>query len=304
MILAILFGFLLTGGFYLKTSQYSNKGYYETEVITPVPGSAEESLQLETFAVKKCRSNTAINFLIDNSGSMQFGNKMQELKTALITFANEFPPSGAIALQTYSETVKNRVDFSLFIDSKQKFINEVEDMDWMSATHSKDAFLAAQNSFNRGKTLFPDYQFALIFISDGIPETRVGNNTCGGGTCGGGTCTGTLSGGECRNGIMTGGTCTGGTSTEYCMEHPILKNTCRCYDPTQDPTQIANVLKNILGIRIFTIAFTDDLADARLNNKLQTLMQSLASPGDYYLAPIETELTDIIDEVTNEICTQ
>lgn len=304
MIVAIIFGLLLSGGLFARTSKYPNRGFYETEVITPQPGSGEEGLQIETFKVKECRSNMAINFLIDNSGSMQFGNKMEELKNALITFANQYPLSGAIALQTYSETVRNRVEFSLFKDSKQKFIDQVNDMDWISATHSKDAFNAASVSINKGKTLFPDYQFTLVFISDGIPETRLGNNTCGGGSCGGGNCSGNLVGGECRNGLMSGGTCTGGTSPEFCMEHPILADTCRCYDSNQDPSAIASLLKAApSNVRIFTIAFTDDLADAHLNNKLQSLMRSIASPGSYYLAPIESELTDIIDQIANRICT-
>lgn len=276
MILAVILGFLLTGGFFVRTSRYPNQdqGFYETEIIVD-KNASKSALQLETFTIKRCANNTAVDFLIDNSGSMQFGTKMAELKRALTMFADKFSPSGAIAFQTYSESVKTRLEFSLFKDSKSKFLSEVASMKPLTATHSRDAFIIAQDSLNKGKTKFPQHKFALIFISDGIPETKSGNDAC-----------------------------PGGIGSEYCMEHPLVKGECRCYDVNQDPRDIATQIKSS-GTRIFTIAFTDDLADAYLDAKLQLLMRDLASsPEDYYHAPIESQLTNIINQIANIICAE
>lgn len=287
LIVVLILAFLLAGGIYTRFSKFPNQGTYETELFG-TGSSDQEGLQLGTFGVLQCKNKTAINFLIDNSGSMQFGepdSKIQQLKTALRTFAEYFPPTGAIAMQTYSETVKERVPFSIFNESKSLFLAEVAAMGPQTATHSRDAFLVAENNINLGKGLFPDYQFSLVFISDGIPESRNGNTYCGGGSC-------------------SGGSCTGGTSPEYCMQHPLADNACRCFDTNQDPTDIATRIK-ANGIRIFTIAFTDDHADAKLNDKLQNLMRNVASgPNDYFHAPVNNQLTNIISLITNRICVQ
>lgn len=276
LIVVLILAFLLAGGIYTRLSAFPNQGIYETELFG-AGSSDQEGLQLGTFGVLHCRNKTAINFLIDNSGSMQFGepdSKIQQLKTALRTFAEYFPPTGAIAMQTYSETVRERVPFSLFNESKSLFLEEVAAMGPQTATHSRDAFLVAENNINLGKGLFPDYQFSLVFISDGIPESRQANNLCAGGPQG-----------------------------EYCMRHPLEPSACRCFDTNQDPTDVATRIK-ANGTRIFTIAFTDDHADARLDDKLQNLMTNVASPGDYFHAPVNNQLTNIISLITNRVCTQ
>jgi len=290
MIIAVVLAFLLTGGVFARMSKYPNQGIYETELFGSGSDGSQKNLQLGTFGVLKCTNKTAINFLIDNSGSMQFGepnSKIDQLKTALRTFAEYFPPTGAIAMQTYSETVKERVPFSIFNTSKTLFLEEVAAMGPQTATHSRDAFLVAEQNINLGKGLFPDYKFSLVYISDGIPESRNGNSFCGGGNC-------------------SGGTCSGGTSAEYCMPHPLAHNFCRCYDTNQDPLDIANRIKSN-GTEIFTIAFTDDHADADLDAKLQNLMRNIAtepSSGHYFHAPVTNQLTNIISLITNRICNQ
>ncbi len=280
MIIAVILAFLLTGGVFARMSKYPNQGIYETELFGSGSDGTQKNLQLGTFGVLKCTNKTALNFVIDNSGSMQFGepnSKIDQLKTALRTFAEYFPPTGAIAMQTYSETVRERVPFSLFNSSKTLFLEEVAAMGPQTATHSRDAFLVAEQNINLGKGLFPDYKFSLVFISDGIPESRQQNNLCPGGQHG-----------------------------EYCMVHPLAPSACRCYDTNQDPLDIANRIKNN-GTEIFTIAFTDDHADADLDAKLQNLMRNIASEpstGHYFHAPVTNQLTNIISLITNRICNQ
>jgi hypothetical protein len=274
IVFAVILGFLLTGGFVFRTSNYPSQQSDQTIVITkPVPLS-KSSLQLNTFDVKRCSSTTAIDFLIDNSGSMQFGTKMQELQNALKIFAGKFPTSGAIALQTYSETVQDKVHFSLFKDSKNQFLNAVSAMTPQTATHSKDAFLVAQNSLKQGMKDFPNYKFSLVFISDGIPETDAANKAC-----------------------------IGGQNSQYCAPHPFDSAACRCYDVNQDPTSVASQIK-ASGVRIYTIAFVDS-SESKFNADLQTMMADVASsPSDYYMAPIDTQLTDIITQISTSICTE
>ncbi len=284
IILAILFAVLFSGVLFSRTSKFPNQGIYETELFGTA-GTDKDGLQLSTFGVLQCTNKVAINFLIDNSGSMQFGEptaKIDQLKVALRTFAEYFPPTGAIAMQTYSEAVKERVPFSIFNTSKSLFLEEVGAMGPQTATHSRDAFLVAEQNINLGKGLFPDYEFSLVFISDGIPESRQANNFCDGDHDG-------------DHGDQTG---------EYCMPHPLAPNACRCFDTNQDPSDIATRIKSN-GTRIFTIAFTDDHADADLDDKLQNLMRSIASsPNDYFHAPLNNQLTNIISLIANRVCNQ
>ncbi len=277
VILILILAFALAGGVFTRLSPFTNQGTYETELFG-TGSTTQEGLQLGTFGVLQCKNKTAINFLIDNSGSMQFGepdSKIDQLKTALRTFAEYFPPTGAIAMQTYSEQVRERVPFSIFNESKTLFLEEVSAMGPQTATHSRDAFLVAERNINLGKGLFPDFQFSLVFISDGIPESRQMNNLCPGG----------------QNG-------------EYCMRHPLAASACRCFDTNQDPTDVAARIK-ANGTRIFTIAFTDDHADAKLNDKLQNMMRNVASgPNDYFHAPVNNQLTNIISLITNRVCVQ
>lgn len=272
IIIGVIMGFLFTSGMFFRTSDYPEKKDVETTIITQPVESSNSNLQLRTFNIQTCSSKLAVDFLIDNSGSMQFGTKMQSLKNALKVFAAQFPDSGALALQTYSETVNNRLPFTVFKDAKEQFLNDVDSMAPLSATHSKDAFLVAQNSINDGKSSFPNYNFNLIFISDGIPETDAKNQLC-----------------------------PGGQNSQYCAVHPMVATACRCYDTDQDPTAVATQIKNS-GIRIFTIAFVDP-TEARFNDNLQRLMMDVASsPRDYYMAPIDGQLIDIINQISTRIC--
>jgi hypothetical protein len=175
-------------------------------------------------------------------------------------------------MQTYSEDVQNKVPFGIFKDNKDQFFNAVEDMIPQTATHSKDAFLVAQKNINEAMKDRPNYKFSLIFISDGIPETDATNKLC-----------------------------PGGQNSQYCAPHPFDATACRCYATSQDPTEIARQIKNS-GVRIFTIAFVD-ASESKFDTDLQKLMIDVASaPNDYYRAPVESQLTDIINQISSRIC--
>lgn len=180
MIIVLLLGLVIFGSVMLTNGPFPQN--YETpsentsgEVILSDDGQVQkyDTLQLKTLKFKQCAKTAAVNFLVDNSGSMQFGSKLQNLKSGLTAFGTGFPDNGAIAMQVFSGPNPPReiIPPSYFKDAKNQFNLGVKSMTAYGATYTRDAFVFAKSKLDIAIPKFPDHKFAMIFISDGIPET-------------------------------------------------------------------------------------------------------------------------------------
>ncbi len=242
--------------------------------ITDNPKDSQNTLQLKTIKFRSCGSTAAVDFLVDRSGSMQFGTKMTNLKTALNTFGNSFPEDGLISMQSFSDYPVLNVPFDYFKNVGNLFIGSVNSLFPFGATHTKDAFVFAKSQLDGARSNFPGRNLTLVFISDGIPETGQANASCPGGK---------------------------GEDSRYCEENPRSPGACRCFDVNQDPTPVASEIKKS-GVRIFTIGYIHD-EDNKFKADLTDLMKRVASsPDDFYQAPISNQLTDILQSISTKIC--
>jgi hypothetical protein len=254
-------------------------------ILDPTLDTTEKrSLQLETLKFKECAETVAIDFLVDNSGSMEYGDKLVELKKGLVTFSSNFPDTGIIGLQAYSSPASRPpvgyhelVPIDLFKNVKSNFVSAVSSMRPAGATYSKDAMTFAKQKLDAARARFPDYQFNLVFISDGIPETEATEAAL------------------CPGGIPNSDLCSVSTN-------PLTGQAdCRCFAQVQDPTSVASQIKNS-GVRIFTISYLDAL-DEKFNDRLQDLMKGVASSiSDYYQAPVENQITTILSQIAQKSC--
>lgn len=278
IVLVLIFSFFLVGDLFPKFQSSQKLDFYQIDP-SDVPTWSYKNLQLKTFGFKKCSGTIAMDFLIDQSGSMSFGTKLRNLQTALRFFGQNFPDTGVVAMQTYKTNATDTqrfinavVPFGYWQDQKAQFNAAVNAFSPMGATYSRDAMSFVKQQIDANRANFPRYKFALVFISDGIPETGPGNIAC-----------------------------SGGVNGPNCSTSP--QGTCRCFDPSQDPTSVAQEIKDS-GVRIFTIRYLDDY-DAKFNAKLTTMMDNVASSvADSFVAPINNQLIDIMQKITTRACTE
>lgn len=280
IVLITLGAILLAGGVFPKPPGLTSPAREAIPDTSITPPQEKKSLQLETLPFKECASIATVDFLVDNSGSMEFGQKMPELKKGMSTFSSSYPDSGIIGLQIYSSPERRPplgyqelVPISLYKDVKSQFKSSIESMTSVGGTHSKDAMNFVKQKLLEAGQKFSNYKLNLIFISDGIPETGATNDAC-----------------------------PGGINGPFCGQSPSgPQGACRCFAQEQDPTQVAAEIKNA-GVRIFTIAYVDT-SDAKFNDRLQNLMKNVAStPSDYYQAPVESQLTTILSQISQKLC--
>ncbi|MBI4084622.1 MAG: VWA domain-containing protein, partial [Candidatus Levybacteria bacterium] len=191
-----------------------------------------------------CTKKGAIAFLIDVSESMAAEGKLTKLKEALNGFVNKLPSGSLVALYTFSDPSfgepKERASFG----SKTKLPRVINGLSPEGATYMLQGFQLVQQKLSVAKDDFPNHQFSLILVSDGVPELI-----------------------ECDKSHMPDNTCRAN----------------RNYDYTQDPTltNIPDLIKD-QDVRIYSIAIYDKEDLDVSTNKLIQIMQSLASPDSYF----------------------
>lgn len=279
LLLVIIFGGLLlsNGLFPDKSIITPAEDKYPAELVTNTPGPDRANLQLDTLRFRRCSDTAAIDFLIDRSGSMRYGNKMSNVQSALRIFSDKLSDHSVLGIQSFSDPQNpQRVDvpISYYRDIKNNIKSKISALYPNGATYMRDAFEMTRDELfaaldakdANGNKKFPDkYTFNLIFISDGVPETfECGRNT-----------------------------------------NPPLPT---CSADNQNPTIDPNIAEQIKdrGIKIFTIAYLYT-GDDPYNNSLISLMQNIASKDDegrpyFYKAPIGDQLHDILKQITNRIC--
>lgn len=182
-------------------------------------------------------------------------------------------------MQSFSSNVSLDVAFDYFKNNKNRFIAAINSLPPFGATHTKDAFEFTKAQFTQAKLKYPDRDFTLVFISDGIPEKddEIGRALC-------------------PNDNLSL------ADPRYCTQDPRgALGTCRCFNYGQDPTSVAQEMKNS-GVRIFTIGYVYS-EDEFFKDDLKGLMERVASSReDFYPAPINNQLTTILQSITTKIC--
>lgn len=284
LLLVIFVGALFFVGGVIPRTTHTNPGGDPYTPVTTIAPDTYDNLQLKTIKFKACTSNSAIGFLLDQSGSMQYGLKESSLKNAINVFAGNFPNEGVMGLRTYSDNTYRPivVNFDYFKNNKTQIFNAVKSMTWWGATHSKTAFQDMKRDLDFAKTKFPNHKFNLVFISDGIPESEAERNRL------------------CPSGNLADPT----TDRNYCGPRPSPDETkCRCFAPAEDPTSVADQIK-ASGVRIFSIVYLYDV-DKEFQGRLSTLMKNVSSDPttDYFEAPIGPDaIKPILEQISSKIC--
>lgn len=289
LIIVLLIALIITAGIFFTNGLFTdtNKPPSDITEYKPLPTILNDNrvvLQLKTINFESCGDTAALGFLVDQSGSMDYGEKETKLKAALNVFASKFPPGGITGLRTYSDDTYTPiiVAYNFFKNNKTDFAKAIRNMTPYQATHSKDAFAQVKTDLDaaRSKPIFADYKFNLVFISDGIPESQSGLDRL------------------CPGGLLVNG------DPRYCGPYPPNPSQCRCFDPDQDPTQVAAQIKaSDPDIKIFTIGYIHDINDASFQIKLRDLMKNVAStPDDFYEVPSTNDITGILQQIITKVC--
>jgi hypothetical protein len=250
-----------------------------TPTVTSTPGKATTTPKPTTSSratpttTQAACSNIAVDFLVDESGSMLAGNKMTQVKGVLKEYIRTLPAKSLVAIQSFAEPPQASKEEQAFVEvgpNRNNIITKIDsslnpDQNW--ATYMREGFKLAQSKLASKKS---GYKYYLVLISDGVPEVDV-----------------------CANGNPRNGVCSGE-----------LRN----YDLGQDPTytglgqpNIPSQIKNS-GVTIYSVGiFTDD--DQQVNAQLETLLKNIASsPSNYFQADNAGQLTNIFSQLAKDIC--
>lgn len=302
LLLIIIIGgaFLIaSGGPVFNLSQPDESPVGEPIIVTP---TGHDTLQLQTLKFQVCGNTTGAYFIVDTSGSMRNNNKMENVKEALTSFAGNLSDKSVIGLRRFSSDeacpIYGRQPTSLLVPigfystNKNAFTQAVGRLCPAGATNTRAAFAGALTDLQAGVTKpeYKDTPLNVIFISDGIPEgdgDGVPNNLS---------------------------TCSSFTSARYPVCAPYAGPAglqCRCFDSTQDPTtnpqlaQQVQALKNINGkpVKVFSVLVYDPATDGPFLNKLNGMMESVAStPSNYYKTAKPEDIKNIYNQIADKIC--
>lgn len=276
----IIGSLMLVGGLTPKLNKQDLNTVGVPETPSP-PNGADNNLQLKTFKFKTCTDSAAVHFLLDVSGSMNFNNgqKIQNLRDALKFFANGVTDTAVLGLRTFSESTTLLVPIN--IGTKSKVAQAAQGLTANGGTYTRDAFIATKADLAAavGNSKFKNYDFNLIFFSDGIPETRAKNTLC--------------PGYPPRN--------------EYCTDPQPGNSGCRCFDTDQDPLSVATEIKSLKNasgknVRVFSVLLYDPVRDGHFEPKFKPLMKSIASPDSYFETTDEQQLKNIFTQIGQKVC--
>lgn len=274
--IAIGMGILLSRGITPKSTLSDPGETGELEVVQETPGPNQRNLQLKTIKFRECGSKVAVGLLVDRSGSMR-GAKMDNLKSALTTFSQTLSDKSVIGLSSFSSNddgaivVTEDVPFSRYKDAKTTMPNAISSLRAAGSTNTRTAFIFEKDKILAAQKEFPDQKFALIFLSDGVPESNPK---------------------DCVSG----------------REFPTPLGS-RCFANSQDPTQSPDVSKDIkdAGIKIYTIALyvPGDPQDEYFMPDMRSMMTKIATEptlSTYYELPDPTQLKQIYKDISQKIC--
>lgn len=270
--LAIGMGVLLSRGITPKSTLTDPGETGDIELVIETPAPNQQGLQLKTLKFRECGSKAAVGLLVDRSGSMQ-GKKISDLKAALTSFTGGMSSESVIGMSSFSSNDNGAIDvtedvpFARYKLVKTNINVAIRNLRAVGATNTRTAFLSMRDSILAAKNdpQFADQQFALIFLSDGIPEVNPK---------------------DCASGRTYGGRCFANSM-----------------DPTQNP-DISQEIKDA-GIRIFTIAIYDANKpdDNFFLPDMRAMMQKIATDqASYYETPDTGKLKEIYKSIAQKIC--
>lgn len=263
--------------FNINGDQEEQRIIYPPGALTPDP---KGNLQLKTFNVNVCAQKTAIDILIDTSGSMADDNKLGKLKEALVTLTKNLYGTSAISIQTFSWVVTEEVPWGLYKNNKTKVQSTIANLDADGWTLMKDGFTLARQNLSEAITQnkFPGYNYSLLLISDGVPEIPPDEpRTC------------------------------------YIEVNDLrTAPSLRCFAKEQDPrvpTNIPQTIRN-MGVPIYVIGlYSNNTSDKQLQTWLEPLLKDdIASKptSTYYYAYNSNDsaqkLKAIFDNIFTKIC--
>jgi hypothetical protein len=270
--LAIGMGILLSRGVTPKTVLSDPGETGDLELVLETPSANGSRLQLKTLKFRECASKAAVGLIVDRSGSMR-GEKMTNLKDALSTFTTGLGNQSVIGMISFSSNdnsieTSEDVPFSRYQDVKGQVASAIKALYAAGSTHTRAAFALMKDRIIAAQKKFPENNFAMILLSDGVPEDRSETGT------------------NCPSGLLHGG---------------------RCFALSQDPTQEPSIAREIrdAGINVYAIAIYDknDPDDVYFLPAMRNMMQNIvSSPTNFYETPDPTKLKQIYKEIAQKIC--
>lgn len=277
---------ILVGGAYpiisYQTLNMDNqKTFEEEENITPT--GKPNNKQLQITELKNCSDSLAVEFLLDTSGSMEDGGKIQKLKDALNFFVGQLKKNAVIGIRTFNDTTSLQLPFDFYKNNQANVSTIITSLVPGGGTSTRDAFVATQKDLVDilPKKDFKNYTFNVIFFSDGIPETADANTKNAG----------------------------------KCTPEPRNESGHRCFDTLQDPTNnaipggnISEQIKNLKNkdgrkIRIFSVLLFDRDNDLYFKSEEETIMEHVASsPQDFYKTTQSEDLQKIFKQIITQVC--
>lgn len=284
---------------YFDISTDEQKIVFPSGALTPNP---EGNLQLKTFKVNTCGQTSAIDILIDTSGSMTDEDKIDKLKDSLKTFTKSFSGTTAVTMQTFSANVKEIVPWGLYKNNKTEVQTEINDLDAKGHTRMRDGFKMAKEKLSEAinQNKFPGYTYSLLLISDGVPEIPPPDDAS------------PYDPGKCG---MPNVPAPAGDDRDCYVRvcDPVTAPALRCFAKKQDPratpgdsTNFAKQIKD-MGVSIYAIGlYADSSSDKKLRNWLEPLLQEVVSqPASthYYAYDNNSEnLKKIFESIVTKIC--
>lgn len=279
MIGVIFISAYLVGGLIPSRNPAPTKGM-PLSYYPPAYTAGRPVLQLGSLTVGGCQGKPAVLFLIDTSDGMsrQDGSsgtpRIDVLKTSLLHFASSMTDRGIIGVMTYSDTSSDdpalRVPLREIGPNRATFQTEVGKLQAGGLSYLKSGFEEAKDVLVLAKQKYPDYQFNLIVVSSGIPQTAECATSPNDPAC---VCKGTL-----------------------------------CFAKDQDPTFPPNIAKEIkdMGVNVFSIGIAASTPEQQaFSGEFQTMMNAIAStPVTRYftIVPSVSGMKDIMTKAGTSLC--
>lgn len=298
MFVAIAAGTLLSGGFIpvdpngpggppTLEPYFGANGVDQQEINFPSATiDPHNNLQLKTFGVNICGSQSVFDFLIDTSGSMQDDNKIARLKSGLQAFVKTLSSSAVVGIQTFSSVIQERASLDYLKNNRAQVVANIDGLSAAGGTRMRDGFQLAKASMVDAvsKNKFPGYKYYLIVLSDGVPEAPGGPKDA-----------------DCL-------TPPGRVKDPLWDSSPGAGDGERCFDQKLDPTKPTDLsadIKNI-GAKIYTVGIFSQAAvsDTIMKPYLEDLLRRIASsPSLYFSTDVNAvNLTEILKELSTTFC--
>jgi hypothetical protein len=241
----------------------------------PLVNDARKNLQLKTFNVNTCGYQTAIDFLIDTSGSMKLDGKIGKEQSALRAFTKDLAGKAGISMQTFGQRVDDKVGFDYYKNVKEKVKITIDGLKPFKETRTREGFEIAKKEIIAAKAnpKFKGYHFALILLTDGVPEIPPDKpRTC------------------------------------YFQAFDPTYGSNRCFAKEEDPRIPENIPEQLkgMGVTIATIGiYSQGTTDKLFYPYLSSFLKDVTSKPlqDHYFESIEGDnLKKILDQVLTNVC--